>query len=352
MSPHHTPLHPCFDPAETSNELSRLLVSGPIVDADLDRRIARLRERFRIYCGIYPFGMWDSGLVVTREMRALTDLLLPLTEILPAFSRLFRLTLRFPPLLEATPLTTACSWLDLLERLDVSAARGNPARLLEQLAGDGARRTSFVFSLFIPRHYGGGFDRYPDQTAFLKRWIRQRGTPEGGIFSVLDAACGCGEGTYALARLLMGMGVAPDRFRVLGSSLEEIELFAARHAFFPHDQRRGEVLRSFAAPLLAAGAATSIGFVREDIREATGGAWDVILCNGILGGPFIHDRQTLERTIARLAARLAPGGLIVAADRFHEGWKRRVPAAMLEEMLRGAGLTVLTVGEGVAGVRP
>ncbi|WP_238525112.1 hypothetical protein [Geobacter sulfurreducens] len=150
MSPHHTPLHPCFDPAETSNELSRLLVSGPIVDADLDRRIARLRERFRIYCGIYPFGMWDSGLVVTREMRALTDLLLPLAEILPAFSRLFRLTLRFPPLLEATPLTTACSWLDLLERLDVSAARGNPARLLEQLAGDGARRTSFVFSLFIP----------------------------------------------------------------------------------------------------------------------------------------------------------------------------------------------------------
>ncbi|WP_458250466.1 CheR family methyltransferase [Geobacter anodireducens] len=352
MSTHHAPLHPCFDPVGTSNQLSRLLVSGPIVDADLDRRIARLRERFRTYCDTYPFGIWDSGLVVTREMRAQTDILLPLAEIRPAFVRLFRLALRFPPLLEATPLTTAGSWLDLLERLGTSAARTNPARLLEQLAGDGERRTDFVFSLFIPRQYGGGFDRYPGQTVFLKRWIGQRGAPERGIFSVLDAACGCGEGTYALARLLLDAGIAPERFRVLGSSLEEIELFAARHAFFPHDQRRGEILRSFAAPLFAAGAATSIGFVREDIREATNGAWDVILCNGILGGPFLHDRQTLERAIARLAARLAPGGLIVAADRFHEGWKRRVPAAMLEEMLRNAGLTVLAAGEGVAGVRP
>lgn len=352
MTRHRFTLHPCFDPDETSHELSRLLVDGSIDDADLTQRIARLRERFRTYCAVYPFGIWGSGLVVTREMRALTDLLLPLGEIVPAFIRLFHRALRFTPFLEATPLMSATSWLDVLERLDASVAQADPARLLEQLAGDGGKRARFAFSLFIPRHYGGGFDRYPAQAALLKEWVLQKRTARRDTLTVLDAACGCGEGTYAVARLLLDAGLTPERFRVVGSSREEIELFAARHLYFPHDRRRADALRRFVAPLRASGATASIGFVREDIMDAEEGTWDVILCNGILGGPFIHDRKTLERTIERLRARLAPGGLILVADRFHDGWKKRVPAAMLEEILRSTGLTVLVAGEGIAGFRP
>ncbi len=101
--------------------LLQLLVPGSIEDSDLDRRIVRLAERFQVYAANYPFGIWAPGLVVSQEMRALTELYLPLTEVRRDFHRLLRLSLMFPPIFAATPLLP-CS--ELAGRATAAVAAG------------------------------------------------------------------------------------------------------------------------------------------------------------------------------------------------------------------------------------
>lgn len=344
---------PVTDPVETRRQLRRLVTRGPLDDHDLQRRIARVGERFRVYAGTVPFGLWGEGLAITSEMRATTDLLLPLEEVRRAFRRILHLSLSFTPTLDGTPLRTAASWPDCLERLDHPFREPNPARLLARLAADGELRTSFLFSLFVPRRHGANADRYPAQGGFLRRWLGTTGKWCGKPLRCLDTACGAGEGTYGLARLLEETGFAPDGFSIVGSSRDPLEIFAAVHGFFPHDPPRQEASCRLREELRATGALESIRFTTEDLTEQTCGAgtFDVILCNGILGGPFMHERQTLERVVAGLVNCLAAGGIILAADRFHGGWKRVAPPEMLGEILSGRGLSVVTAGEGMAGIR-
>ncbi|WP_306536550.1 CheR family methyltransferase [Geobacter sp.] len=360
-NPHLLPLPPTLgeirpvtDPHETERHLCRLVVPGSLADHDLQRRIARLRERFRVYAGTIPFGLWGEGLALTQEMRATTDLLLPLEEVRRAFRRLIRLSLPVAPSLDGTPLQRAASWLDCLERLEPPFRERDPARLLELLAADGELRTRFLFALFVPRRHGANANRYPDQGRFLHRWLEANvGKGRGRPLRCLDAACGAGEGTYGLARLLVEAGFAPDGFSIVGASRDPLEIFAAAHGFFPHDPARQEAFRHLREELRMAGALERIRFTTEDLTAQSAGAdrFDVIICNGILGGPFMHGRQTLERVVAGLVDRLAAGGIILAADRFHGGWKRVAPPELLGEILAGRGLSVVEAGEGRAGIR-
>ena len=346
-------IRPVTDPDETLKGLRRLVIPGALDDHDLQRRIARLGERFRVYAGTVPFGLWGEGLALTAEMRATTDLLLPLDEVRRAFRRLLRLSLAFTPTLDGTPLQTAASWPDCLERLDPLFREPNPARFLARLAADGELRTRFLFALFVPRRHGANADRYPGQGKFLRQWLATAGNGSEKPLSCLDAACGAGEGTYGLARLLGETGFPPERFSIVGASRDPLEIFAAAHGYFPHDPARQEALCRLRDELRATGALGRIRFTEADLTADAGGSetFAVILCNGILGGPFMHGKQTLERVVAGLVNRLAAGGIILAADRFHDGWKRVAPPDMLGEILAGTGLSVVTAGEGIAGIR-
>lgn len=345
--------HPVTNPDETRTALRRLLVQGPLDDHDLRRRIARLDGRFRAYAAAVPFGLWGEGLVITAEMRSSTDLLLPLAEVRRAFRRLLRLSLSTASSLDGTPLETAASWPDCLERLDPPFRERNPARLLARLAADGELRARFLFSLFVPRRHGASPDRYPAQGDVLRQWLQTEGLRRGKPLRCLDAACGAGEGTYGLARLVLEAGFTPDSFSIVGSSRDPLEIFAATHGFFPHDPARQQACRLLREELRAAGALGCLRFITEELEEPSSSpeTFDVILCNGILGGPFLHGRQELERAVAKLAGRLAAGGIILAADRFHGGWKRIAPSGMLGEVLAGQGLSVTVAGEGIAGIR-
>lgn len=346
-------LQPVTDPERTRRDLRRLLVAGPIDDRDLERRIASLDRSFRAYAATVPFGLWGEGLVITAEMRAATDLLLPLAEVRRAFRRLLRLSLSAASSLDGTPLGAAASWPDCLARLDPPFRERNPARLLARLAADGELRTRFLFSLFVPRRHGANPARYPAQGDFLRRWLRAGGPGRGTPLRCLDAACGAGEGTYGLARLLLEAGFAPDAFSIVGASRDPIEIFAAVHGFFPHDPPRQEAFRLLREELRAAGTLGRLRFATEELTEKAREpeTFDVILCNGILGGPFLHGRRELERAAAELAGRLAAGGIILAADHFHGGWKRTAPSGMLGDILAGQGLSVTVAGEGIAGIR-
>lgn len=340
----------CFDPALIEARLDALLISGPIADADLVGRIDRLGRRFFVYASSYPYGLWAPGLAVSPDMAALTEAYLPFDEIRRAFYRLLTLSMKIDPVFAATPFASSASWLSLLPRLDPSFQMGNPAALLARLCRHPEDRLRFIFSLFLPKHYGASFRRYPGQENLIRRWLATNHQRFSQGITCLDAACGSGEGTYALG-LLIQKEVSGVPLDIRGETLEAVELFAAAHACFPHDPVRQEHYRSRVSRM--AGGQTKIFFALGDITKPSSdpGRYDLVVCNGILGGPMLQKAEEVKMAVECLTARLRGGGLFVSADRFHGGWKQRFPPKLLGKMLQKAGLQVLEVEDGVAGVK-
>lgn len=341
---------PTVDGDEIQKRLELLLVPGPLLDAPLSLRIDRLARSFAGYAASYPLPLWAPGLVIDNEMRSLTEALLPMAEIRPLFERLLKKGCRFSPLLSGCYLHSSACWVDFLQRLHPPLPLANPAATLSRLAEDFEARRRFLFSLMLPHHYGGGFDRYPLQSQWLSGWLKERaGSFVRGI-RVLDSACGSGEGTYQVAELLQEAGYSGRSCEVHGSTLEEIELFAAAHLYFPHDLQREREYRARTAPLLSAADPPRFEFYLDRVGSVSQREpYHLVLCNGLLGGPLLHDEAGLEAAFAGLAARLLPGGVLLAADRFHAGWRIRVPAERLKELMQAHGLTPIEVPEGVAG---
>lgn len=341
---------PTFARDEVERRLGRLLLPGSLLDLPLERRIGRLSEKFRSYAACYPLPLWAPGLVIENEMRGLTEALLPIGEIRAVFDLVLRRGCRFDPLLAGTYLHSSASWLDFLNRFRPQPACADPARTARGIAADPEKRRNFLFALMLPHHFGGGFDRYPLQSRWVEDRLREQfGRPPGGI-RLLDSACGSGEGCYGLAEIARRAGAGGERLTVHGSTLEPVELFAAAHAFFPHDPEREREYRGRVAPLLERDAAVEFEFYLDEIgTENRREPYHLVLCNGLLGGPLMHDPEELSRGIAALASRLVPGGVLLAADRFHAGWRLRVPKELLEQKMREQGLTPVPVPEGVAG---
>lgn len=340
---------PTLDRALALARLDELLVPGAVLDAQLERSIGRLADQFRLYAASYPLPAWAPGLAIDNEMRGATEALFPIRRVRGVFDRVLSRGCRFSPLLSGSYLHTSASWIDFLHRFRPQPEKADPAPVLVELALDPEKRRRFLFALLLPHHFGGAFDRYPRQSRWLADWLAEnRGRLKGEI-RALDSACGSGEGVYGLAELVRAAGFAGRGCAVHGSTLEPIELFAGAHAFFPHDPERERHYRRRVAPLLAEGCLEMEFYLEEIGSKRRRGGYDVVLCNGLLGGPLLHEPEALSAAIGALAARLAPGGVLLAADRFHAGWQRRVPPALLCDSMRRHGLTPLPVAEGVGG---
>jgi hypothetical protein len=343
---------PTLDRQEVGLRLDRLLVPGSLLDAETAKRIERLACAFRSYADSYPLPFWAPGLVLNNEMRGLTEALFPMAPVTALFDLVLRRGCRFSPLLSGCYLHSSVSWLDFLNKLRPQLSHADPAATLRELARDAGVRRRFLFALLLPHHFGGAFDRYPLQSQWIAAWLKDNRARLDGRIRALDCACGSGEGTYGVAQLLGGAGFAGEGCVVHGSTLEPIELFAAAHAYFPHDPGREREYRDRVAPLLAKPDAVTMEFYLDEVAAETGRErYQLILCNGLLGGPLLHGPGELYRAIGALASRLAPGGVLLAADRFHAGWRLRVSAGALCEMMRENGLTPLEVPEGVAGAK-
>ncbi|WP_224959422.1 class I SAM-dependent methyltransferase [Geomonas subterranea] len=340
---------PTTDGNEIRQRLERLLAPGSLLDAALERRIERLSSEFACYAASYPLPLWAPGLAVSNEMRGATEALFPLERPRAVLELILRRGCRFAPLLSGSYLHNAASWLDLLQKLPSRLEAADPAPTLRRLAQDGAEREAFLFALMLPQHFGGGFDRYPDQYRWLADWLRENATRAGAGIRVLDAACGSGEGAYQAAQLVADVGLG--RGSVLhGSTLEEIELFAAAHLYFPHTRERQRQYRARVGGLVSGETGPALEFYQDRVDTAPQREpYDLVLCNGLLGGPLLHEPEQLRDAFAGLAARLAPGGLLLAADRFHAGWHLRVPREALIARMRDVGLLPVEVAEGIAG---
>ncbi len=314
--------------------------------------IRRWGRQFACYAATSPAPLPAAGLVVSPEIRYQSELYLPITHLRLPFYRLYRHVLAYPPILTSTPFHRAPSWADCYALLpDWLQVSPNPAHLLQRLLADAGLLTRFIFYSFLPgRFNGAGFERYPDQL----NWLRTRfSCRAGGSLRILDAACGSGEGAWELAELLAAQGWQPAQVQITGWTLEPLEVWAAQQHCLPHDPLREQRYQQRVHPLRNQGWSERVIFQTVDLLAdlPKDQSFDLILCNGLLGGPLMHRQEELQRVIGALAARLRPGGRLLAAHRFHDGWQRQVPQSRLIGLFRQAGVVVQTAGEGIAGQR-
>ena len=347
------PILPADVTAETlRRNLSLYFTPGRINDERLLATIRRLDLAYRRYLALYPYGLWAPGLVVAPDMRRTTDLLLPVDQVHSAFRCFSRCAHRLAPSSDIPLFHSATSWLDLMPRLPNGLRILNPARLLQRAACQEDFRLALLFALHLPAHHGGSFRRYPQQTAFIRRWLGSCPVAARSGIRCLDAACGTGEGTYELAMLLNDSGIPHDRWQVHGMSRDALEIFAAAHSSFPHDMVREESFRNMTVPLVGDGPWSNVTFGVGDITAPAGAAQhDLIVCNGILGGPFLYECGDVRAVVGLLAKQLVPGGILLVADKFHEGWKRKVSKSFLRQLFVQHELTVVEAGEGVGGIK-
>ncbi len=323
--------------------------------------VRRLQILFSIYASTSPEPLPAPGLIITPEIRAQCERYLPIAEVSAVFNHLYSAALTYPPIFSSTPFHNSSSWADTFASLphnfQISA---NPAQLLEALLRDGDLMTRFLFASFLPGRFYGGIGRYPRQYLFIREWLKARGT---GQLTCLDAACGTGEETYGLALLLSELGFSPDDIRIEGWTLEPLEVWAATHRCLPHDPKREAVLKNTTSSLLQRGYGRSISFSCRDVIESGSttpcarndgktNLFDLIICNGLLGGPIIHAKEPLDRAVTHLARLLAPGGILLAADNFHGGWKQKCPQGKLRALFETGGLKDVEISEGIGGLKP
>ena len=327
-----------------------------LIPAELDPNrfrvaIRRLQDRFGIYASTCPAPPIAPGLIVTPEIRHQSEIYLPIAEIAGVFYRLYRAALNHPPILSSTPFHSALSWADVFvglpPRLQFSA---NPALLLERLLSERDLLEEFLLASFLPRRFYGGFGRYPRQRAYLRHWLGQQ--PQKQL-RCLDAACGTGEDCFGLADLLFEVGYAAEKMWIEGWTLEPLEVWAAAHGSFPHDHRREAVFRKEIANIFQREQAGRMVFRCADLTiPPPAEAFDLILCNGLLGGPIVNQASSLEQVVSNLSGLLAPGGILLAADSFHGGWKQKCPQQMLRTLFEAHGLRAFEAGEGLGGSKP
>ena len=327
--------------------------------------LRRLHTLFRVYACTCPVPLPAPGLIVTPEIRTQCERYLPISEVAAAFNHLYSAALTYPPIFSSTPFHNSLSWADTFSALPVQFQfSANPARLLESLLDDSRLLTRFLFVSLLPGRFYGGIGRYPRQQKFVREWLTTR---KGRTLYCLDAACGTGEETYGLALLLSEQGFSPEAIRIDGWTLEPLEVWAATYLLFPHDRRREALLRGATFALFQRGYGRRISFRCQDILKSPTQSplfretvdrqagenrpFDLILCNGLLGGPIIHEKVQLNRAVGNLSQLLAPGGILLAADNFHGGWKQKCPQTELRASFETCGLKYVEPGEGIGGIK-
>ncbi len=343
---------PLLAAAQGNAIIREVLRPGRITSAAIERRLERLAQLFGPYIDHYPYGSWRRGLVLTADMHRLTELYLPLTAIWPCWRDLCAATITVELPNMAAEFLNSASWLGMLHRLDLPLPMA-PHLLLQHLLRDETLREQVLFSWQLPRQHGGGFNRYPAQMAWLVERLRHY-RQERETITCLDAACGSGEGTYELAAAVHRAGFAPGEMTVRGTTLQPLEVVAAALACFPHDRQRQAEYQQTLAILLSPDLFPQIAFCQEDLTCTVPDKqrYAIILCNGLLGGPILHDSAQGLSVVRRLAARLESGGLLLADDCFHAGWRCRVPISELRRWFTAAGLQVLDLPSGIGGVAP
>lgn len=351
-------MHPITLPFSSANESDALdALLTPIDKNRFQGAIRRLHSMFSLYACTSSEPLPAPGLIVTPEIRVQCERYLPIATVAATFNRLYSAALTYSPVLSSTPFFNMLSWADAFAILPAQfQISSDPAQLLESLLADQPLLIRFLFTSFLPERFYGRTGRYPEQQIFIREWSASRRT---ATIRCLDTACGTGENTYGLALLLSEQGFLPENVRIEGWTLDPLEVWAATYRRIPYDRRREELLRESTGTLFHRGYGSRISFHCRDISAPSSAGnspvqadFDLIVCNGLLGGPIIHEKEQMKRVVAYLCQLVAPGGVLLADNNFHGGWKQKCPQKDLRSLFEQSGLDFFEVGEGVGGIKP
>lgn len=268
---------------------------------------ARWEPRFAGFCHRAGAPWWAPGLVLTPEVHRRYEMWLSQAEYRRNLTALAARLLpgrAWTPHLLRTP-DAVLSLPDLWQRLPPALA--GLANLDPALCG------TLLCALADPPQFGTDTGRYPEQLRQVTERFAAR--PEM-TWRVLDLGCGTGQGTWEVAQFAAKANV---RAHLLGITREPLEAWMATHRRLPHDpvrERRYPCLPSTTAGRI------QLQFVAADGLAAPlrPGVWDLILVNGLAGGPHLKTPDSMQRLLHGLAGLLAPGGAVGCACRFHDGY--------------------------------
>lgn len=161
------------------------------------------------------------------------------------------------------------------------------------------------------------FARDPASWASLARALAPLAR-RGGEVRAWSAGCATGEEAYTLALMLARLlGTGPEaRWKVFGTDLDEGALRVARAGLYTQEQVRGVSKADLAAHFVRRGEAWQVGpalrahvvFGKNDLlHDPPLSNMDVLACRNVL---IYFQPKEKQQTLRRLAAALAPGGLL------------------------------------------
>lgn len=319
-------------------------------------QLNKLQNMFDSFLNYSTSPLPSPRLSVTAEIRCQCELYLPIRTVRSSFYKLYRAAVNHQPLYATSPFHRALSWADLYcafpDWLQISP---NPAIILEALLNDLQLLERFIFHSFVPERFNGsGLGRYIDQYSYIFEQLTFR--LNSGQLKILDAACGSGEGTWELVKLAADTGCRPEQLSIQGWTIDPLEIYAAYHRYLPHLPARESQYRSYVQPLMEAGWQQSVSFCAVDLlaelpRENCEQQFDIIVCNGLIGGPVVSSPAQSRKIIATLGRLITPDGLLLIDNCFHDGWKKRYTPEMLMQEIRMAGLKPGRVFNGVTAAR-
>ena len=302
--------------------------------------IRTLSASFQRYCQTSSSPLPTGGLIITPEVRYQSELYIPISIFGKALQRI--LTLSCPHYYGSALHTITPSWADWCSHPSIQAlgCGCDPGRFLHNLLTDYELLTRFVFSNGLPYHHNGrGFGRYPEQTQIIIHFLRFLRSSGQNQLVMEDIGCGSGEGTWELLLYAQEARWSPLQVHCRGITPNPLEVWAATQRWLPHLTTRCQHYRQKTEPLIQSGWGECIDFAEEGIIPISPPSpqRNLILCNGLLAGPALNSQEQLTAAIKSITNRLASGGLLCIADRFHDGWKQQEAYRMRTSLLEQSG---------------
>jgi len=259
-------------------------------------------DQFKSYS--YP-PWWAPGLILNDEIRGNYERYLPISEYLQDLRDLL------------LPFLSAQTWLPrVLYDGEIQSLPDLWKLLPEHLAGkiiwDNKDLLPLGCALASPSKNGTSLGRYPEQIEYLSSNFIPS---QSGNLLALDMGCSTGQGTYELATTLEQH---IEKWFVLGITNEPLEAWMAATRNFPHQIPDTTSETRTVSSLIK----RSVSFISADIMNfAVSTPVDLILCNGLIGGPNLRNEKDYPKLWNVLSSQLKKGGMLLIGNRFHEGYK-------------------------------
>ena len=271
---------------------------------------AKWRRRWERFLALVPPPRWERGAPISAEWRMLYEIHLSVVEYVSSLRRLARLVLPHPSWI---PAALALHSAHLATRSAHFASLPDlwsylPPRWAESVVLSVDRLPALFAACADPPQFGTANGRYLGQLAMLRSWARR---DPAEPLALLDVGSGTGEGTREAVAALQEAGHV---VRAVGVTREPLEAWMAQTGCFPHREANGPV-RGDADVHFVAGEAAAV-----PVR----GRFGVILCNGLVGGRFVHTDAAFAAVLNEFGRVLALGGSVLMGCRFHAGRERHL----------------------------